>query len=549
MNRNRINHLHHEILEQRCLLTVSMMEFSAIQDTFPEFQLPADMSDMNIIEVETHVVSTDSAGLKLEECTTNSLRQALTLAESSSIPTLVIIRTPENVSSAEIVISGNKGQADVSTDRYMYSSVPDPGILTIVALRNNGSPDIQLKITIPDESPVLTRVNGLCQLGNLQFSGMLGGDDAGIQITGGSLMLKNVTMLGNTAHAGLFYDGFHYSSQMQDMTVGVRFTETLETSDEGNIQQLQGVITGIIRPVTDSVPDYMEQYDIDEKNLPESTPVDEWNPFWYEVWVTVDTEKISGNEWSLESILFNLDLEAGGVTPVLEDGEIQMECGAAFHDITFYDSDTDELLVEPSVQATVKDDGTIKFSACVSLFYEDTENSEKPYNVGVENRYALVARILCRANVSIAYNQFQDISVIQQAETEDGYPACAILVVDDSTDNLTICELPNYIFTPSNPFNSEAPSVISGTCYAVPYDLDDNGRIELSDLSKFAQNYGKTVTDSSNATMKTCDFNADGKVNLADLSLFALNYGKKANTSVYIDYPDKYIPVSERDYE
>ena len=66
---------------------------------------------------------------------------------------------------------------------------------------------------------------------------------------------------------------------------------------------------------------------------------------------------------------------------------------------------------------------------------------------------------------------------------------------------------------------------------AVPFDLDDNGVVDLVDLAFFAGTYRQSsgdvpLTDWQSEMARRCDFNGSGVVDLVDLAFFAANYNK-----------------------
>ncbi|MBN2293419.1 MAG: hypothetical protein JXM70_13400 [Pirellulales bacterium] len=72
---------------------------------------------------------------------------------------------------------------------------------------------------------------------------------------------------------------------------------------------------------------------------------------------------------------------------------------------------------------------------------------------------------------------------------------------------------------------------------AVPYDMDDDGTVGLADLSFFASVYGEKpgiTTDSPYAY--AADFNRSGTIDLGDLAFFASNY-RSARPNTAISYP------------
>jgi hypothetical protein len=75
---------------------------------------------------------------------------------------------------------------------------------------------------------------------------------------------------------------------------------------------------------------------------------------------------------------------------------------------------------------------------------------------------------------------------------------------------------------------------MDNTSEIVPGDANADGRVNVSDLSLLAANYGTT----SGATWGTGDFTGDGAVNVSDLSLLAANYG--TGSSDTLSWADAY---------
>ena len=57
-------------------------------------------------------------------------------------------------------------------------------------------------------------------------------------------------------------------------------------------------------------------------------------------------------------------------------------------------------------------------------------------------------------------------------------------------------------------------------------DINGNGRIDLTDFSIFARDYGKDTSQDAVLTSPYSDMNCDGKVDLTDFSIFAGQYGQ-----------------------
>lgn len=77
----------------------------------------------------------------------------------------------------------------------------------------------------------------------------------------------------------------------------------------------------------------------------------------------------------------------------------------------------------------------------------------------------------------------------------------------------------------------------SGKAYAdiqlVAGDINNDNRINLTDLAKFREDFGKT---GENITEDNCDMDGDGRVNLTDLSIFRENFGKTSENNCTVDF-------------
>lgn len=99
------------------------------------------------------------------------------------------------------------------------------------------------------------------------------------------------------------------------------------------------------------------------------------------------------------------------------------------------------------------------------------------------------------------------------------FPGQAGVAVADESRDLTIT-----VFTDQNKTASEA-NVISTTVWAVPYDLDDSGAVDVQDFITFATYFGYVTNPAVKDTKYYCDFNLSGTVEVNDFVLFATYYG------------------------
>ncbi|MEE8450642.1 MAG: hypothetical protein V3R99_01975, partial [Thermoguttaceae bacterium] len=73
--------------------------------------------------------------------------------------------------------------------------------------------------------------------------------------------------------------------------------------------------------------------------------------------------------------------------------------------------------------------------------------------------------------------------------------------------------------------------------WAVVYDVDDNDRIDLGDLSYFASAFSENVLDSDAAYVWALDFDNSGSVDLADLTYFASNFQHSKASGTDVVFP------------
>ena len=81
------------------------------------------------------------------------------------------------------------------------------------------------------------------------------------------------------------------------------------------------------------------------------------------------------------------------------------------------------------------------------------------------------------------------------------------------------------VFTDENKTPSEA-NVINTTVWAVPYDLNDSGSVDVQDFVLFAANYGCVPDPANKNTLYYSDFDLSGTVDVNDFVLFATYYGR-----------------------
>ena len=76
--------------------------------------------------------------------------------------------------------------------------------------------------------------------------------------------------------------------------------------------------------------------------------------------------------------------------------------------------------------------------------------------------------------------------------------------------------------------------------WAVPYDLNDDGKVDINDLIRFISDYGKRETDSGPLA---ADFDGDKSVNITDLIEFIKHYGMSVQSAGMISIPRMSQPM------
>ena len=77
--------------------------------------------------------------------------------------------------------------------------------------------------------------------------------------------------------------------------------------------------------------------------------------------------------------------------------------------------------------------------------------------------------------------------------------------------------------------------------FAMVYDADDNGTVNLNDLLEFSKLFGTSSIDSTDAKVWAMDFDNSGVINLNDLLAFAKNYGVTKETVGETVYPEGFF--------
>lgn len=77
--------------------------------------------------------------------------------------------------------------------------------------------------------------------------------------------------------------------------------------------------------------------------------------------------------------------------------------------------------------------------------------------------------------------------------------------------------------------------------FAVVYDANDDGEININDLVFFARTFGQNTTEVTDAGVWAMDFNNSGNIDIQDLVSFARNYGKSRLGDMQVQYPANFF--------
>ncbi|MBN2217139.1 MAG: hypothetical protein JW719_07165 [Pirellulales bacterium] len=215
-------------------------------------------------------------------------------------------------------------------------------------------------------------------------------------------------------------------------------------------------------------------------SLPASeASIDEWTGHWVEIWIeTKDTDA------GIASVTVDLAYNTECFTPTA------IEFGPAF---------------TSSQTATIDDAaGRIDNLAATTLIA----------GVGLDT-HVLLARVRFDATSA-------DAGVALSAGAATAAAACnvvlsgaAVTLVGNVADTVVLADPPATTIRP------------------VVYDLDDDGKVGLGDLSYFAAAYGHVVGAPGIAYTHASDIDGDGKVGLGDLSFFAAAFGRDRSETAH----------------
>ncbi|MDO4627614.1 MAG: LEPR-XLL domain-containing protein [Planctomycetia bacterium] len=226
------------------------------------------------------------------------------------------------------------------------------------------------------------------------------------------------------------------------------------------------------------------------ETLPENADwVHEWNTIWVEVWGRVVSTTENGLTTYTAQISYNPTL----FTPFDTQGNVTYEWNReVFQNVAITDAGNNTI----TITATVK---------------------EGKENVGVST-----------GETDAGYALITSIQFLPKYGRGNGTP---IQFAEDGVTHKPtesgICFVENSISIQDTNGQSLDGNTedLTGTLpgvYAVVYDLNDDGVVNINDLVRFAQEYGKVSTISTDAA--ACDYNANRSVDIHDLVFFAQNY-------------------------
>lgn len=181
-----------ESLEDRLLLAVTAADYQNILDNYAEFGLPADRSEINIIEIEA------------EDISIANLKAAISQAAETEEDDLIVIRTSLNQNIVQFTSASDTITIDFApTDSK--GEIQDLGSLTIIAYGNES-----LTIDAAGLTRVLTIQSGRVNLGNVTVRGgnIIGEEKgetyygAGIANETGFLQIKSSVITSNSIIGG-----------------------------------------------------------------------------------------------------------------------------------------------------------------------------------------------------------------------------------------------------------------------------------------------------------------------------------------------------------
>ncbi|MFH1300889.1 MAG: putative Ig domain-containing protein [Planctomycetota bacterium] len=219
----------------------------------------------------------------------------------------------------------------------------------------------------------------------------------------------------------------------------------------------------------------------------------EWESYWVEVWGSVSNSTDAG----IDTFSFNLNYNTEYTTAT------SIQFGAAFtEDQTGQIDDASGTIQGISANTNLIDAGDDQFVLLARIQFTPTANDQVSINYDNQSIGPY------QAEFSIDQTELQ---LVDQAESLIG------------EINFAVTEF-----------------------WAVPYDANDDDKINFKDLMLFASVYGANVSISNSPYAWVMDFNQSGTVNFKDLMLFVSNYGKSKinnpNVTLPAGYPNAWAP-------
>ena len=170
-----------ETLEERRLLAVTASEYASIRAEYPEFSLPSEMGQINVIEITP------------DQLNVASLKNAIAVAGTTDLPDLIVARTSSAAHTVTYALPSHQISIDVPLSK---------GAVTLVGFGTE-----RLTLDAAGKSRVLCigSVAGDTEvrLGGLTITGgRTSADGGGILQYAGSLVAVNLSVTGNTAQNG-----------------------------------------------------------------------------------------------------------------------------------------------------------------------------------------------------------------------------------------------------------------------------------------------------------------------------------------------------------
>lgn len=218
--------------------------------------------------------------------------------------------------------------------------------------------------------------------------------------------------------------------------------------------------------------------------------VQEWSTLWVEAWGWI----LSASENGLATYSAQISYNSKLFSPLGKDGSVNFSFNhSAFSSVTVTDHDSGN--------------GTHVLTITASAARDDVGVCGD----GTLNGHALIASI-----------QFKPVTPggVKAAWTESSGVVPSELGMAFVENSISITDSAGVtIEGNAEDLTENLPKV-----YPVTYDLNDDGKVEIQDLVRFARNFGKSNSYSEQAAL--CDFNASGSVEVMDLVFFARNFSK-----------------------